>query len=82
MFERDGYPPGVSCWIDTGRQDPERAVAFYGRLFGWAFEDRIPAGAPGRYFVAQLRGLDVAAVGSQSGEGVADARLEHVHLGR
>jgi uncharacterized protein len=40
-------------------------VASSGGLFGWEFEDRMPADSPGRYFVAQLRGRDVAAVGSQ-----------------
>jgi uncharacterized protein len=64
LLERDGYPPGVPCWVDTGRLDPEAVVGFYGGLFGWEFEDRMPAEAPGHYFVAQLRGRDVAAVGS------------------
>jgi predicted enzyme related to lactoylglutathione lyase len=65
LLERDGYPPGVPCWVDTGQPDPEAAVSFYAGLFGWEFEDRMPAESPGRYFVAQLRGRDVAAVGSQ-----------------
>jgi uncharacterized protein len=65
LRERDGYPPGVPCWVDTGQPDPEAAVRFYEGVFGWEFEDRMPADSPGRYFVAQLRGLDVAAVGSQ-----------------
>ncbi|MGH2715506.1 MAG: VOC family protein [Thermoleophilaceae bacterium] len=65
MLERDGYPPGVPCWVDTAQPDPEAAVDFYGGLFGWEFGDRMPADAPGRYFVARLRGRDVAAVGSQ-----------------
>jgi predicted enzyme related to lactoylglutathione lyase len=39
-------------------------VSFYSGVFGWEFEDRMPADSPGRYFVAQLRGRDVAAVGS------------------
>jgi predicted enzyme related to lactoylglutathione lyase len=65
LLERDGYPPGVPCWVDTGQPDPEAAIAFYGDLFGWEFEERTPAGAPQRYFVAQLRGRDVAGVGSQ-----------------
>jgi uncharacterized protein len=66
MLERDGYPAGVPCWVDTGQPDPEAAVAFYSGLFGWEFEDRTPAGSPMRYFVATLRGRDVAAVASQS----------------
>jgi uncharacterized protein len=66
MLERDGYPAGVPCWVDTGQPDPEAAVTFYAGLFGWEFEDRMPADAAQRYYVARLRGRDVAAVGSQS----------------
>ncbi|MDP9188754.1 MAG: VOC family protein, partial [Actinomycetota bacterium] len=33
MLERDGYPAGVPCWVDTGQPDPEAAVDFYGGLF-------------------------------------------------
>lgn len=65
MLERDGYPPGVPCWVDTAQPDPDAAAAFYGRLLGWEFEDRMPADVPGNYLVARLRGRDVAAVGSQ-----------------
>jgi uncharacterized protein len=63
--EQDRYISGVPCWVDTAQPDPEAAVDFYGGVFGWEFEDRTPAGAPGRYFVARLGGRDVAAVGSQ-----------------
>src|SRR6266705_1201393 len=65
MPERDGYIPGVPCWIDTSQPDPEAAVDFYRGLFGWEFEDVMPPDAPGKYFIARLRGGDVAAVGSQ-----------------
>jgi uncharacterized protein len=65
MIERDGYMPGVPCWVDTSQPNPEAAVAFYSGLFGWDFEDLMPPGSPGRYFIARLRGGDVAAVGSQ-----------------
>jgi uncharacterized protein len=65
MRERDGYLPGVPCWIDTSQPDPDAAVAFYGGLFGWDFEDAMPPGAAGKYFIARLRGGDVAAVSSQ-----------------
>jgi predicted enzyme related to lactoylglutathione lyase len=65
MTEQDRYIPGVPCWIDTTQPDPEAAVAFYGELFGWEFEDVMPPGSPGKYFIARLRGGDVAAVGSQ-----------------
>jgi predicted enzyme related to lactoylglutathione lyase len=65
LLERDGYPAGVPCWVDTAQPDPEAAVRFYADLFGWEFVNRMPVGADGRYFIAQLRGRDVAAVGSQ-----------------
>jgi uncharacterized protein len=65
MLKRDGYVPGVPCWIDTSQPDPEAAVAFYGDLFGWDFQDAMPPDSPGKYFIARLRGGDVAAVGSQ-----------------
>ncbi len=64
MPERDGYIPGVPCWVDTSQPDPESAVEFYSGLFGWEFEDVMPADSPGKYFIARLRGRDVAAVGS------------------
>src|SRR5712671_2261641 len=65
MPERDGYLPGVPSWVDTSQPDPDAAVAFYSGLFGWDFEDVMPPGSPGAYFIGRLRGGDVAAVGSQ-----------------
>ena len=73
MLERDGYLPGVPCWVDTSQPDPEAAVAFYRGLFGWEFEDAMPAGSPTHYFLARLRGGDVAAVGSQPQDGPGTA---------
>jgi predicted enzyme related to lactoylglutathione lyase len=64
MPERDGYIPGVPCWVDTSQPDPEAVLAFYGGLFGWEFEDVMPAGSEGKYFIGRIRGGDVAAVGS------------------
>ena len=46
MSEQDRYIPGVPCWVDTNQPDPEAAVAFYGGLFGWEFDDVTPPGAP------------------------------------
>jgi predicted enzyme related to lactoylglutathione lyase len=64
MPERDGYIPGVPCWIDTSQPDPEAALSFYGDLFGWDFENVMPEGSGGAYFMGRVRGGDVAAVGS------------------
>lgn len=64
MQERNEYPPGVPCWIDSGQPDPAAAAGFYGGLFGWQMEERMPADAPGNYIVGSLQGREVAAVGS------------------
>ena len=64
MPERDGYIPGVPCWVDTSQPDPEAALPFYSGLFGWEFEDVMPEGAPGTYFIGRIRGGDAAAIGS------------------
>ena len=64
MPERDGYIAGVPCWVDTPQPDPEAAVDFYSGVFGWEFEDVMPPGSEGKYFIARLNGGDVAAVGS------------------
>jgi uncharacterized protein len=78
MPERDGYIPGVPCWVETSQPDPESAIDFYGGLFGWEFEDLMPPSSEGKYFIARgesasssifdtsgdLRSGDVAAVRS------------------
>jgi uncharacterized protein len=64
MLERNGYIPGVPSWVDTSQPDPDSAVDFYRGLFGWEFEDAMPPGSPGKYYIGRIRGKDVAAVGS------------------
>jgi uncharacterized protein len=68
MSQRDTYEPGVPCWVDTLGPDPDAAMAFYTGVFGWEFAGpgAMPGDPPGRYFVARLRGRDVAGVGSQA----------------
>jgi uncharacterized protein len=72
MSERDGYQPGVPSWVDNLARDPRRQTDFYGAIFGWEFTGpgATPGDPPGEYFVAQLRGREVAGVGSlpQGGE--------------
>lgn len=65
MLEQDGYPAGVPCYVDTEQPDPRAATEFYRGLFGWEFEDRVPADVPGHYFGATLGGRDVAGIGSK-----------------
>ena len=64
MPERDGYPAGVPCWVDTTQPDPDAAAEFYGGLFGWELEESMPPGSDGKYLMARIRGLDVAAISS------------------
>jgi predicted enzyme related to lactoylglutathione lyase len=62
MPQRDGYIPGVPCWVDTNQPDPEAAAAFYGGLFGWEVRDVMPPESEGTYLVGQIRGRGVAAI--------------------
>jgi predicted enzyme related to lactoylglutathione lyase len=64
MPERDGYIPGVPCWVDTSQPDTEAALHFYGGLFGWELVNVMPEGLERKYFIARIRGGDVAALGS------------------
>jgi predicted enzyme related to lactoylglutathione lyase len=78
--DREGFPPGVPCWVDTSQPDPEAAARFYAGLFGWEFEDRTPVGAPGRYFVARLGGRDVAAIGARV-DGQSSSPVWNTYIG-
>ena len=65
----------------TSQPTPTRPLEFYGGLFGWEFEDAMPAGSQGRY-----RSPVSAAARSRRclrRPGCACAGgLEHLHLGR
>jgi uncharacterized protein len=69
MSERDGYEHGVPCWVDHSSSDPESAVKFYAGLFGWETEDAMPPDSGQHYFMARVRGRDVAAVSGQMNPG-------------
>ena len=62
MPERDGYIPGVPCWVDTNQPDPQAAAAFYGGLFGWDVRDVMPADAEDPYLIGAIRGGSVAGI--------------------
>jgi predicted enzyme related to lactoylglutathione lyase len=53
MPERDGYIPGVPCWVDVSEPEPEAATDFYGGLFGWEFEDLMSPSSKDSYFIAR-----------------------------
>ena len=70
MSERDRYPAGVPCWVETLQLDVQAALDFYGPVFGWDFTgpgsipSKTPGDPPGQYFVGRLKGRDVAGVGA------------------
>jgi predicted enzyme related to lactoylglutathione lyase len=53
-------PLGTPTWLDLGIPDLDRALQFYGALFGWEFE--IGPEETGRYTMCFLRGRRVAAI--------------------
>jgi predicted enzyme related to lactoylglutathione lyase len=65
MSERDGFEPGVPCWVDTWQPDADAAMTFYTQLFGWEAEDTMPDGVEGTHYMCRLRGRDVAAIASR-----------------
>jgi uncharacterized protein len=69
MSERNGYEPGVPCWVDTWQDDDAAAARFYSELFGWEV-------ARGEYTLFRLRGRDVAGAGRR--EGAAPAWTTYV----
>lgn len=80
MSARNGYQPGVPCWVATAHRDPERAASFYTELFGWEAEDVMPADSPGSYFMCKLRGRDVAAVSSLPPAGTRAEAAWNTHI--
>ena len=64
MTDRDRYIPCVPCWADAAHPDPEAAVEFYSRLFGWTCKETMPEGESGHYFMATIGGRDAVGLGS------------------
>lgn len=64
MGERSSYAPGTFCWIELSTPDQTAAKAFYGSLLGWQIRD-VPIGGRAVYSIAQIDGLDVAAIAPQ-----------------
>src|ERR1035437_167744 len=66
LSERETYPAGVPCWVETLQPDPRAALDFYGQLLGWEFGDPgpMPGALRGEYYVARVKGRDVAGIGS------------------
>jgi predicted enzyme related to lactoylglutathione lyase len=79
MPERDGYIPGVPCWVDTSQHDPHAAADFYGALFGWEIENVMPPEAGSPYLIGRIRGGDVAAI-SELQEGAPPIAMWNTYI--
>jgi uncharacterized protein len=66
MSRFDHYPAGVPCFVEAFTADLDAARRFYGGVFGWEFDGtgRMPTDPPGEYWVARVRGAEVAGLGS------------------
>jgi predicted enzyme related to lactoylglutathione lyase len=62
MSERDGFEPGVPCWVAAVHPDPPAAARFYADLLGWETENLMGDDSPEHYIVCKLRGRDAAAL--------------------
>jgi predicted enzyme related to lactoylglutathione lyase len=56
----ENAPDGTPTWIDLGIPDLDRAMSFYGGLFGWDFQ--VGPAEIGHYTICLLRGEPVAAM--------------------
>ena len=67
MSERDTYPHGVPCWVEALVPDPRGRDRLLCEVFGWEFDGpgKMPDEPPSEYFVARMRGRDVAGIGSR-----------------
>ncbi len=73
MSERTEYEPGTPSWADHSSPDPGAAAEFYGALFEWQTADGMPEGSEAQYFMATVRGRNVAALGSNPVDGAPPA---------
>lgn len=73
---------GRFCWVDLAATDAERAKAFYGRLFGWAFREQSANG--GRFTYMRLSGQNVGSLyqlrRDQLNQGVASHWTPYIHV--
>jgi predicted enzyme related to lactoylglutathione lyase len=59
-FERTGL--GKCNWNELITDDQQGALAFYGAVFGWTFDDRMPMGEMGDYVFIDAAGTQIGAI--------------------
>jgi uncharacterized protein len=70
MAKFESYLQGTPSWVEHSSPDPQASKAFYGDLFGWAYDDQPMGEEPdaGIYSLALVEGDQVAGLGAQMGE--------------
>jgi predicted enzyme related to lactoylglutathione lyase len=68
-MEMTSYPDGTPSWIDIGVPDMDDAIAFYGGLFGWEFDEPGDDETYGGYRQARVDGAAIAGFGPQMAPG-------------
>src|SRR4029078_9394293 len=72
VSKRDGFEPGVPCWIDTWQPDADAAVAFYTALFGWDADEAPLDGEAAPHVMISIAGREVAGIGWRPAGGGPD----------
>lgn len=67
---KTNQPLGTPTWIDLGIPDLDRAMEFYGAVFGWEFE--VGPADYGYYTLCRIDGLRVAAIMPNPDPGATD----------
>lgn len=63
MGQRDSYEPGTFSWAELATPDGAAAKEFYGRVFGWEYEDNeVPGDSDAIYTMAKREGRYVGAI--------------------
>ena len=76
MPEVTSYAQGTPSWIDLSTTDVERALAFYGTLFGWE-NDPNPTGPDSFYYMQRLGGHAVCGLYQQMEDETAQGVPSH-----
>jgi predicted enzyme related to lactoylglutathione lyase len=64
MTKFEHYEQGTPSWIELMTPDQAAAQTFYGKLFGWSFDDH-DMGEMGHYFIPKVEGDEIGGISGQ-----------------
>lgn len=76
MQEVPKNEPGSFCWLELGTSDSAAAKDFYGKLFGWSYDDH-PMGPAGVYTMLKVKGKDIGGLYELNSEMTAQGIPPH-----